>query len=826
MQTSNKTSDETSNTDKSKNSEREKNKIEELKTNLQALTPMNNKKEPQRLLQPVLKPHLNSIGRPVNLITNYFKIETSTANGQFYKYAIKFEPMIPDDSIKQRRKIIFQVKDQIEKVYGTFYYLNTMIYSMKNIKEEKSFNSELENQTYKISIIWTMQLPEISNEMMPVYKKFFFNCLDKKQFIAFKKCFLTKIKQRVDNSNLEIWTGFIPTVNQINGNIYVNIDLVSKVLRKDSALNAIENISNRLSRNQNKLIETVKHQFIGSSVYTPYNNDKLYIISDVDFQKNPTDTFLYDGKEISFIQYFKDKYGKNITDKRQPLLISKKNKTNENIYLIPELCFMTGLSDDILKDFKQMKEITKITLGHPSKKTEDWKNLIKNITKSDKYKKSSNISKLKINVNPVEIKGRKLEPGLIELSNNYKINISKEQNLDRAIQNSFYSSQNLHNWGIIFPKDFREYNQFLNNFKKTSDNFRFLINKPMFQIGIHNSRNFDEWKDNLQKVGGINNLQFILCILSGKSSKNGDCYKEIKSFCSTKLGVPTQMVLQKTLSSSRNIYSIICKIVIQINAKLSGSPWIISNISLSRELTMIVSFNTSANIISSLATFDKNFSQYFVKTDKYESESDCRCKMISHLENFFLKFVNKYKNPPRIIIYREKDTKNRSIITFDEEVNEIIRYIHDNKQSIKFKFTYILLNKRHNLKFALKEGEKTSNPLPGTLVDDIIIDNNNYEFYLVSQNSRQGLAQATYYKVLYDDNRLDPNDLHSLTFQLSYLYYNFVGSVKVPAPQYYAKKLSSMINDVFLPVSNKSNRDNKENESVLPSDNLQSLFFI
>ena len=91
-----------------------------------------------------------------------------------------------------------------------------------------------------------------------------------------------------------------------------------------------------------------------------------------------------------------------------------------------------------------------------------------------------------------------------------------------------------------------------------------------------------------------------------------------------------------------------------------------------------------------------------------------------------------------------------------------------------------------------KTGESYTNIPSGTLIDNTVIGDF-YEFYLVSQSTQVGISQATQYKILCDENNLKPEDLHNLVYKLCFLYYNWVGSIRIPAPAYYSKKLASLV---------------------------------
>ena len=86
---------------------------------------------------------------------------------------------------------------------------------------------------------------------------------------------------------------------------------------------------------------------------THYNN-KTYRIDDIDFNKNPQSKFLLkkENREISFKEYYQTHYKVIIKSETQPLLIShpprrERDTPEQIVYLIPELCDMTGLTTDM-----------------------------------------------------------------------------------------------------------------------------------------------------------------------------------------------------------------------------------------------------------------------------------------------------------------------------------------------------------------------------------------------------------------------------------------------------------------------------------------------
>ena len=80
----------------------------------------------------------------------------------------------------------------------------------------------------------------------------------------------------------------------------------------------------------------------------------------------------------------------------------------------------------------------------------------------------------------------------------------------------------------------------------------------------------------------------------------------------------------------------------------------------------------------------------------------------------------------------------------------------------------------------------------------------------MSQSVRQGTVNPTSYNVIKDNSGLTPDHLQKLTSKLCHLYYNWPGTVRVPAPCQYAHKLAFLVGESL----------HKE-----PSEKLEDLLF-
>ena len=79
------------------------------------------------------------------------------------------------------------------------------------------------------------------------------------------------------------------------------------------------------------------------------------------------------------------------------------------------------------------------------------------------------------------------------------------------------------------------------------------------------------------------------------------------------------------------------------------------------------------------------------------------------------------------------------------------------------------------------------NVYPGTLISSTLVSNN-YDFYIVSQQSRAGTVVPNHYKVITCNSKLEEGHLQELIYSQCFNYVNWTGSIKVPAVLQYAKK--------------------------------------
>ena len=136
----------------------------------------------------------------------------------------------------------------------------------------------------------------------------------------------------------------VTSIRQHEEDVLLCCEISHKVLRTDTVLEQMKKIIDRFGRDHRRACEK---QILGEVVMTRYNN-KTYRIDDIIWDKNPTSTFEYRGKTMTFKDYYEEKYNRALRDMKQPLLAAmptikeRRQGVSGPVLLVPELCNMTG----------------------------------------------------------------------------------------------------------------------------------------------------------------------------------------------------------------------------------------------------------------------------------------------------------------------------------------------------------------------------------------------------------------------------------------------------------------------------------------------------
>ena len=315
------------------------------------------------------------------------------------------------------------------------------------------------------------------------------------------------------------------------------------------------------------------------------------------------------------------------------------------------------------------------------------------------------------------------------------------------------------------------------------------------------------FRDNLNQ-----DVQLVILILPGKK-KNSPLYEHVKRYFLSEMPIPTQVVLSETIGDKK-IKSIVHNILNQLSAKAGTTPWSINQLPVDQP-TMIAGIHEQSKglkrVIGFSGSVNRKYSRYYSTVKALNNPADREEIISGIIRSAMLQFSNNPSKlfPTRLIIYREGLAEYYLKEMEVQTIKKTLERMYEDKilNQLPHVF-YIIVNKRTDSKFFNADGANLVNPSGGTVVDSIITDPK--EFYLVSQNTRpQVTANPTLFKLTgafgpssdygrfqdYEGKDIDKilQDLEVWTFKLCYLYYNWQGAIRMPAPLKYAEMLGNYI---------------------------------
>ncbi|XP_064484181.1 piwi-like protein 1 [Ornithodoros turicata] len=275
-----------------------------------------------------------------------------------YQYHVDFAPNV--ESSRMRRAMIGDHKEKFGKCYVFDGMSDLKTPTRLELKLTELFSRRRSDGAMVcIKIKRVQELAPNNPDLLRLFNTQMRRNLEHLDFVQinrhyFDKCAVSSIPQH----GLELWQGLVTAIGQHETGVMMVTDTVHKVLRRDSVLDLLVQIMD--TGRSNYRDDAIK-KVTGAIVMTPYNN-KTYRVDDIDWGKNPRSTF--DTKEgtKSFVDYYKAQYEKDIRDLNQPLLVCRPKEKDlragrtQNIYLVPELCVMTGLTDEMRSNVNVMRE--------------------------------------------------------------------------------------------------------------------------------------------------------------------------------------------------------------------------------------------------------------------------------------------------------------------------------------------------------------------------------------------------------------------------------------------------------------------------------------
>lgn len=740
-------------------------------------------------------------GSSIQVTTNFFRLLRNPINNVTV-YSLSFTPEIESDNRALRTGLLTYGKAQVEEKIGKFIKTGNVLYSKVAKREPFSVNVETHENAQYVMIV--TPVGTVTGQNVDSYRMYANSALKKmlsnlelRQITRLPKFFDIRQTQRVDQHQLEVWRGYTATFSHHLQEMLLNLDFSSKIIRDTTALQCLEEIrSNAQGRDLDQIINS---EMIGRIVMAKYGNYKCYRIEKVVLSEHPGMTFMTRDGPINYMDYFKKRYNINIRVPRQPLLVTYIERGTKEIRLIPELCVLTGISEEMKRDFRAMNDIAAFTRLEPSVRLRVSTDLALRLTNDSKCRAISDEYSMQIDSTPIQVTGIRFNMEGIQVSKSNSDIIQIDQRGGFNLRSSLFSTTPIEHW-VVLTTDRDAQNR--DRLIKT------LVNKAG-QLGLrmglaiqldYHPRNIKNIIANLHQPQGGRPVPQIALIVVPPNDKR--IYNDIKEACALVSGIPTQCIKANNLNNPKKFDSIMSKLIVQMAVKTGSVAWQVFQTPGLPARTMVVGIDVfhdtvlrAKSVLGFVASIHPAFTNYYNTTRIHENVGqeigghvgDClRESLLAFYEATRKRFL-----PDLIIVYRDGVADSQIEAAKKFEVEAMKNIIKD-FQGYEPKLVYVIVNKKTNAKFFVQGQRGMENPPAGTVVNSLVIPENQ-SFYLIAHTVTQGMASPTLYRIIHNDGNIDPIILARFAFKLCYMYYNWTGGIKVPAPTMMAHKLAFLV---------------------------------
>ncbi|XP_049686573.1 piwi-like protein 2 isoform X2 [Accipiter gentilis] len=722
-------------------------------------------------------------------------------NEAVYQYHVTFSPEVECRSTRFAMLKEHQaVTGNVTAFDGSILYLPILLPQVVSLKAQR--RSDREEITITIQI--TKVLEPSSDLCIPFYNVVFrrvMRILDMK--LVGRNFFEPDQATVLQHYRLQIWPGYCVSIRKKDGGLFLLIDAIHKVIRSDSVLNVMHAI---YKQSVSSFQDECTKQLVGNVVITRYNN-RTYRIDDIDWNKTPRDSFtLASGEEITFVDYYSKAYGITISELDQPLLIHrpKEKRTPERkhlldvILLVPELTFMTGVPE-IRKDSRMVKDVMREMLQSPSQHYTRLTNLLRRI--KDSPEASQELMRWGLTLDPDihRTQGRVLPAERINMRHSSFIP-TEDLSWNREVtREASISAIAMNYWLLVYPKRLQDLaKNLVATMESVCGPIGMRVSRPAL-VELKDDRIETYAKTIRTVLDSEDKVQLLLCIIS---SSREDLYGAIKKLCCVQSPVPSQVINAQTLAGQLGkMRSVVQKVLLQLNCKLGGELW---GVDIPLKHLMVIGMDVyhgrskgMRSVIGFVASMNhiltKWYSRVVFQMPHQEIADSLRLCLADALQHFH---EMNHCLPKKIVVYRDGVS--------DSQLNTVLKYeipqmqkCFDTFENYHPSMVVMVVQKQISTNFYTLTAEQFTSPPPGTVIDHTVTSLDWQDFFLLAHRSRQGCSIPTRYVCVLNTANLSCEHLQRLTFKLCHLYWNWPGTVRVPAPCKYAHKLAFLSGQVL-----------------------------
>ncbi|KAL9307897.1 Protein argonaute 3 [Arabidopsis thaliana] len=527
-------------------------------------------------------------------------------------------------------------------------------------------------------------------------------------------------------------------------------------------------------------------------------------------------------RKISIVEYFKEKYGRDIDHKDIPCLnLGKKGREN---FVPMEFCNLVEgqifPKEKLYRDSAAwLKELSLVT---PQQRLENINKMIKS---SDGPRGGDIIGNFGLRVDPnmTTVEGRVLEAPTLKLTdrrgNPIHEKLMSESNQWNLTTKGVTKGSIIKHWAVLdftasesLKKKMPGY--FVNKLIERCKGLGMQMEAPIVcktssMETLYDGNALEELLRSVIDEASHNHggacPTLVLCAMTGKH----DGYKTLKWIAETKLGLVTQCFLTISAIKGETVSDqYLANLALKINAKVGGTNVeLVDNIFSFFKKEDKVMFigadvnhpaahdNMSPSIVAVVGTLNWPEANRYAARVKAQSH---RKEEIQGFGETCWELIEAHsqapeKRPNKIVIFRDGVSDGQ----FDMVLNVELQNVKDVFAKVGYnpQITVIVAQKRHQTRFfpatTSKDGRAKGNVPSGTVVDTTIIHPFEYDFYLCSQHGAIGTSKPTHYYVLSDEIGFNSNQIQKLIFDLCFTFTRCTKPVALVPPVSYADKAAS-----------------------------------
>uniref|UniRef100_A0A6G1SM65 Piwi-like protein 1 n=1 Tax=Aceria tosichella TaxID=561515 RepID=A0A6G1SM65_9ACAR len=596
--------------------------------------------------------------------------------------------------------------------------------------------------------------------------------------------------------------GFRTSANMHEGKkMLMNLEGAHKLVQKQNVLTIMNQI---MAQNRGgNLAAALNTELAGKIVVTNYNK-RCYRIEDIEHNTTPNSEFVLDGKPMKFVDFYRTRHNVQITNLTQRMLRvvpnnqRRREQESKVTLLVPELCNIAGLTEQQRNDFRLKRDLIQKSQVSPTDRVRHLRQFLQTFHGNAKVREDLNLWGYSYDKDPCSLSVHVLPQTGYAFGTRCGDNIEKYLKADEKTANinvrGLAVVPVIKKMAVITPRNLIQSKPMLfgvleSGFKSVGLEFETLEQRDI-QAGDSPTL----YGQALRQLSPDTNLAIVIM-----QNQRKDRYDAIKKAASLDKGLITQVVTSKLLLDPNKGRTAAQKIAIQIAAKVGGEPWWVN---ISQPDTMICGYDTyhdttkrGRSFGAFVASLNNHHSRWWSKADAHERLEEISSQMSVNIISA-MKVYKKFNNnklPQQVIIYRDGVGEGQIEHVFKIELDKIKQALSGlGSKDQKIKLTMIVVNKRIGARFYMRsrKPDEFLNPPPGTVIDHTVTREERFDFFLISQSTFRGTVTPTYYNIIHDECGLPPLEHQKLAHKLCLLYYNWSGTVRVPAPCQYAHKLA------------------------------------